>query len=88
MLSLFDEKQADIMEAYINTTSRYWGDILNNVNNIYIYFDNMVGQIYPSEHQLNEANASDKKPRFLISNCPFLMILFLPKCTIRVTILI
>ena len=31
-------------------------DILN-INNV--YFDNMVGQIYPSELQLNKANTSD-----------------------------
>ena len=46
------------------------------------YFDNMVSQIYPSELQLNNANASDTADLHLsISNdiCPFLMILFLPK---------
>ena len=46
------------------------------------YFDNMVSQIYPSELQLNNANASDTEDLHLsISNdiCPFLMILFLPK---------
>ena len=38
MMSLFDNKQADIIEAF-NTTSRYLDDILNIYN---IYFDNMV----------------------------------------------
>ena len=37
-------------------------DILN-INNI--YFDNMVSQIYPSELQLNKANASDTEAAFL-----------------------
>ena len=41
---LSDYKQADIIDAF-NTTSRYLVDILN-INNV--YFDNMVGQIYPS----------------------------------------
>ena len=44
MMSLFDDKQADIIDAF-NTTSRYLDDILN----INIYFDNMVSQIYHSE---------------------------------------
>ena len=42
-LSLSDDKQADVIDAF-NTTSRYLGDILN-INNI--YFDNIVSQIYP-----------------------------------------
>ena len=45
-----------------NTTSRYLDDMLN-INNA--YFDNMVSQIYPSELQLNKANASDTKAAFL-----------------------
>ena len=42
-------------------TSRYLDDILN-INNV--YFDNMVSQIYPSEIQLNKANASDTEAAF------------------------
>ena len=38
MMSLSDDKQADIFDAF-NTTSRYLDDILN-INNV--YFDNMV----------------------------------------------
>ena len=49
IMSLSDDKQADIMYAF-NTTSRYLDDILN-INNI--NFDNMVCKIYPSELQLN-----------------------------------
>ena len=47
MMSLSDDKQADIIDAF-NTTSRYLDDILN-INNV--YFDTMVSQIYPSELQ-------------------------------------
>ena len=60
-LSLSDDEQADVIDAF-NTTSRYLDDILN-INNV--YFDNMVGQIYPSELQLNKANASDTEAAFL-----------------------
>ena len=61
MMSLSDDKQADVIDAF-NTTSRYLDDILN-INNV--YFDNMVSQIYPSELQLNKANASDTEVAFL-----------------------
>ena len=61
MLSLSDDKQADVIDAF-NTTSRYLDGVLN-INNV--YFDNMVGQIYPSELQLNKANASDTEAPFL-----------------------
>ena len=46
MMSLSDDKQADIIGAF-NTTSRYLDDILN-INNV--YFDNMVSQIHPCGH--------------------------------------
>ena len=45
MMSLSDDKQAYIIDAF-NTTSRYLDDILN-INNV--YFDIMVSQIYPPE---------------------------------------
>ena len=61
MMSLSDDKQADVIDAF-NTTSSYLDDILN-INNV--YFDNMVSQIYPSELQLNKANASDTEAAFL-----------------------
>ena len=61
MMSLSDDKKADIIDA-INTTSRYLDDILNIDN---VYFDNMVSQIYPSELQLDKANTSDTKAAFL-----------------------
>ena len=62
MMSLSDDKQADVIEAAFNSTSRYLDDILN-INNV--YFDNMVSQIYPSELQLNKANTSDAEAAFL-----------------------
>ena len=55
MMSLSDDKQADVIAAFY-TTYRYLDDILN-INNV--YFDNMVSQINPSELQLNKANTSD-----------------------------
>ena len=61
MMSLSDDKQADVIDAF-NTTSRYLDDILN-INNV--YFDNMVSQIYSSELQLNKANTSDTEAAFL-----------------------
>ena len=61
MMSLSDDKQADVIDAF-NTTSRYLDDILN-INNV--YFDNMVSQINPSEPQLNKANTSYTKADFL-----------------------
>ena len=54
VMSLSDDKQADSIDA-LNTTSRYLNDILN-IN--YIYFDNVISQIYPAELQRNEANTS------------------------------
>ena len=56
MMSLSNDKQADIIIDAFNTTSRYLDDILNFK---IVYFDTMVSQIYPSELQLNKANTSD-----------------------------
>ena len=61
MMSLSDDKQADVIDAF-NTTSRYLDDILS-INNV--YFDNLVSHIYPSELQLNKANTSDNEAAFL-----------------------
>ena len=60
MMSLSDDKQADVFDAF-NNTSRYLDDIFN-INNV--YFDNMVSQMYPSDLQLNKANNSDKEAAF------------------------
>ena len=62
MMSLSDDKQTDVIDAF-NTASRYLDDILNINNNV--YFDNMVSQIYPSELQLNKASTSDTTAPFL-----------------------
>ena len=61
MMSLSDDKQADVILAF-NTTSRYFDDMLN-INNV--YFDNMVSQICLSELQLNKVNTSDTEAAFL-----------------------
>ena len=64
MLSLSDNNQADIIEAF-NSTSRYLDDLLDIDNP---YFEQMVGQIYPTELQLNKANSSDTEAPFLDLN--------------------
>ena len=81
MMSLSDNKQADIIDAF-DTTSRYLDDILNISN---VYFDNMVSQIYSSEIQLNKAHTFDTEAACI---CQFLIILFLPEFMINVTTLV
>ena len=66
VLSLSDNNQTDIIEAF-NSTSRYLGDLLNIVNP---YLEQMVGQVYPTELQLNKANSSDTQAPFLDLNLP------------------
>ena len=61
MMSLSDDKQADVIYA-LSTTYRYLDAILN-INNV--YFGNMVSHIYPSELQLNKANTSDTEAALL-----------------------
>ena len=51
MLSLSDNNQTDIIEAF-NSTSRYLDDLLNIDNP---YFEQTVGQIYP----ISKSNMSD-----------------------------
>ena len=64
MLSLSDNNQADIIEAF-NSTSRYLDD-LPNIDNP--YFEQIVDQIYPTELQLNKVNSSDTEAPFLDLN--------------------
>ena len=64
MLSLSDNNQTDIIEAF-NSTSRYLDDSLYIDNP---YFEQMVGQIYPTELQLNKDNSSDTEAPFLDLN--------------------
>ena len=57
---LFLKKQQYLkLSSTVNCRWRFKGylDDILNINNV--YFDNMVCQIYPSELQLNKANASD-----------------------------
>ena len=61
MLSLSDDHQAEVIEAF-NSASRYLDDLLNIDNN---FFDNLVNHIYPSELQLNKAIVSDTMASFL-----------------------
>ena len=61
MMSLSDDKQTDIIDAF-NTTSRYL-DVILNINNV--YFDTIVSQIIPSELHFNKANTSDTESAFL-----------------------
>ena len=64
MLSLSDNIQTDNIEAF-NSTSKYLDDLLNIDNP---YFEQMVGQIYPTELQLNKANSSDTEAPILDLN--------------------
>ena len=64
MFSLLDNNQTDIIEAF-DSTSRYLDDLLNIDNP---YFEQMVGQIYPTEFELNKANSSDTEAPFLDLN--------------------
>ena len=60
MLSLSEENQSGVIEAF-SSTSRYLDDLLDIDNN---FFDSMVNRIYPSELQLNKANVSDAEASF------------------------
>ena len=60
MLSLSDKNQTDIIETF-KSISRYLDDLLNIDNP---YFEQMVGQIYPSELQLNKGILLILKLRF------------------------
>ena len=64
MLSMSDKNQTDIIEAF-TSTSIYLDDLLNIDNP---YLEQMVGQIYPTELQLNKANSSDTEAPFLNLN--------------------
>ena len=64
MKSLTKEKRYDLIHAF-NLISRYLDDLLNIDN---IHFENKVHRIYPTELQLNKANASDTEAAFLDLN--------------------
>ena len=61
MLSQSDNNQTDIIEAF-NSDSRYLDDLFSIYNPC---FEQMVGQIYPTELQLNKANSSATEAPFL-----------------------
>ena len=61
MLSLSDNNQTDIIKI-LNSTSRYLDVLLTIINP---YFEYMVGQIYPTELQLDKANSADKEASWL-----------------------
>ena len=61
MMSLSDDKQTDIIDAF-NTTSKYLDDSLK-INNV--YFDTKVCQIDPSELQIDKTNTSGTETVFL-----------------------
>ena len=63
MLFLSDNNQTDNIEAF--NSSRYLDGLLNIDNP---YFEQMVGQIYPTELQLNKSNSSDTEAPFLDLN--------------------
>ena len=70
MLSLSDNTQADVIEAF-NSASIYLDDLLNIDNH---YFEQMAGQIFPTEIQLNKANSFDTQTPLMdldvsIANC-------------------
>ena len=70
IMSLSDDKQADIIGAFNTRTCRYLDDILD-INNIYV--DNMVSKICPAGLHVTKANTSDTEASFfdlhlLISN--------------------
>ena len=62
MLSLSEDNQSDVIEAF-NSTSRCLDDLMNIDND---FFDSMVNRIYPSELQLNKTNVSDTEASFYI----------------------
>ena len=61
MLSLIDTNQTDVIEAF-NSTSRYLDDLLNIDKP---YFEQIVGQIYPTYLQLSRANSTDTEALFM-----------------------
>ena len=71
MLSLSEDNQSDVIEAF-NSTSRYLDDLMNIANN---FFDSIVDRIYPSELQLNQANVSDTEASFWIYIYQYRMVL-------------
>ena len=68
MLSLSDNNQTDIIEAF-NSISIYLNNLLNIDNP---YFEQMVDLIYPTELQLKTMNSSDTEAQVLDLNLSIL----------------
>ena len=68
MMSLSEEKQSEVIEAF-SSTSRYLDDLLDIDNNFY---DGLISKIYHSELQLNQANSSETEAPFLDSHLSIL----------------
>ena len=83
MLSLSEDNQSDVIEAF-DSTSRYLDDLLNIDNN---FFDSIVNRIYPSELQLNKA-CQIPRPHFWIYIYQYRMVLTRLKFMINEMILI
>ena len=64
-LFLFCYERTFMLSLSDNSTSRYLDDLLNIDNP---YFEQMVGQIYPTELQLNKASSSNTEAPFLNLN--------------------
>ena len=64
MKSMRKEKRFDLKDAF-NSTFRYLDDLFNIDN---IHFEHMIHRIYPTEFQLNKANASDTEAAFVDLN--------------------
>ena len=60
MLSVSEEKQSEVIKSF-SLTSRYLNDLLNIDNK---NLDGLIGQIYPSELQYNEASSSETEAPF------------------------
>ena len=80
MLSLSEDNQSDVIEAF-NSTSRYLDDLLNIDNN---FFDSMVNRIYPSELPTFQI----PRPHFWIYIYQYRMVLSILKFIINEMILI
>ena len=68
MLSLSDDNQSEIIEAF-NSTSRYLDGLLIIDNT---FFGSMFNHIYPLTLQLNKANVSDTEASFFGFTCIYI----------------
>ena len=84
MLSLSEDNQSDVIEAF-NSTSRYLDDLLNIDSN---FFDSMVNRIYPSELRCIRPACQIPRPRFWIYIYLYRMVLSRLKFMINEVILI